>query len=97
MIVASARSIVEWLDLVLASKSPRTRAGYPHVISRRTATRKTFLDPNAALLTGVDLTGALEWLDDVLASFAGHALDISAQGGVVTIDEGALTVRVGDG
>ena len=34
MIVASARSIVEWLDLVLASKSPRTREGYAHVVNR---------------------------------------------------------------
>lgn len=34
MLVASARGIVEWLDLVLASKSPRTREGYAHVVGR---------------------------------------------------------------
>lgn len=34
MHVASARNIIEWLDVVLAGKSARTREGYAYVIAR---------------------------------------------------------------
>lgn len=34
MLVASARSVVEWLDVVLAGKSARTREGYAYVVGR---------------------------------------------------------------
>lgn len=36
---------------------------------------KPFLDENAALLTGADLTAARKRLDDVIASFSANAAD----------------------